>query len=233
MNRTRFIVLLLAIAASLVGALLWSGIWIPNRPSQSTYPISGIDVSHHQGDVSWAEVAASGTRFSYIKATEGADYKDPKFTQNWAGARSANVVRGAYHFYTFGTLPASQAANFIAAVPVDEKALPPAVDLEMSGYNTTHSQSPIDFRRDLALFIEKIESVYKKAPVIYTTRDFQNKYLAGVPAERFWIREVVTRPGGKWVFWQFSPRGRINGISTFVDLEVFEGGPAEFDLLLR
>ena len=31
----------------------------------------GTDVSSYQGNVAWAEVAAAGVEFAYIKATEG------------------------------------------------------------------------------------------------------------------------------------------------------------------
>jgi lysozyme len=40
----------------------------------------------------------AGTRFVYIKATEGGDHVDPKFLDNWNGAKAAGVARGAYHF---------------------------------------------------------------------------------------------------------------------------------------
>ena len=36
-------------------------------------PIHGIDVSKYQGDIDWQKVAAAGTKFAWIKATEGGD----------------------------------------------------------------------------------------------------------------------------------------------------------------
>jgi lysozyme len=80
------IIFLTAAAVVIVGLLCWLGLWIPNYPSEVTYPVRGIDVSHHQGDVNWGEVVASKIRFAYIKATEGADLKDSNFVQSWAGS---------------------------------------------------------------------------------------------------------------------------------------------------
>ena len=46
--------------------------------------ISGVDVSHHQGEVDFKAAYDSGQRFAYVKATEGRDYFDPRFEANWA-----------------------------------------------------------------------------------------------------------------------------------------------------
>jgi GH25 family lysozyme M1 (1,4-beta-N-acetylmuramidase) len=39
-------------------------------PMRASFP-QGIDVSHYQGTINWAEVASKGVVFVYIKATEG------------------------------------------------------------------------------------------------------------------------------------------------------------------
>src|SRR2546423_11084013 len=123
-------------------ALCFFGIWIPNAPSRSQYPVRGIDVSHHQGKIDWSGVKASGIQFAYIKATEGADFTDATFAENWTNSNAAGIVRGAYHFFTLGISGQSQAAHFLATVPADAGALPPAIDLEFSGYNKKRRPPP-------------------------------------------------------------------------------------------
>src|SRR5262245_24710768 len=66
-------------------------------PGQST--LSGIDVSHWQGAIDWAQVKASGRAFAIAKATEGTTFVDPSFAANWAGMKQQGVVRSAYHFF--------------------------------------------------------------------------------------------------------------------------------------
>jgi len=43
-----------------------------------------------------------------------------------------------------------------------------------------------------------------------------------------WIKDIVKSPNFKdkrdWILWQYSNRGRIEGIDGFVDLNVFNGG---------
>jgi GH25 family lysozyme M1 (1,4-beta-N-acetylmuramidase) len=65
--------------------------------------IQGLDVAHHQGNVDFAEVAGDGFRFCVCKATEGADYEDPKFRENMRKIAELRVTDpsffgGAYHF---------------------------------------------------------------------------------------------------------------------------------------
>ena len=60
--------------------------------------IQGIDVSRWQGEIDWAKVKDAGTRFAFIKATEGGDHVDPNFKRNWIEAKRHGVPRGAYHF---------------------------------------------------------------------------------------------------------------------------------------
>src|SRR3954463_8047491 len=69
-----------------------------NAPHPRGYPIHGIDVSRHQGEIDWNAVASSGVKFAWIKATEGGDHADVMFQANWQGAKAAGVARGAYHF---------------------------------------------------------------------------------------------------------------------------------------
>jgi lysozyme len=227
------IIPLTAAALVIVGLLCWLGLWIPNYPSEVTYPVRGIDVSHRQGDVDWGAVVASKIRFAYIKATKGADFKDGNFVQNWEGSRDAGISRGAYHFFALGTSGKLQAANFLAAVPVDPRALPPAIDLEISGYNRGRTQSPNDFAKELSVFFDIVSAHYGKSPVIYTTYDFQKRYLKKMSVDRLWIREIIATPRQNWMFWQFSDRGKVQGIKGFVDLDVFHGSVPEFEALLE
>src|SRR5262245_48058079 len=89
----------------------------------------GVDVSHHQGHIAWAKLPRQGVDFAYIKATEGGDHADSRFSINWRAAHAAGIRRGAYHFFTLCRSGREQAYHFIRHVPVDAAALAPAVDL--------------------------------------------------------------------------------------------------------
>lgn len=202
------------------------------KPSAEGFPIRGVDVSHHQGEIDWPQVAAAGVRFAYIKASEGGDFRDRRFQENWARAKAAGVPRGAYHFFTFCRPGAEQAANFIAAVPADPDALPPAIDFEFVG-NCSKRPPAEEVRAELRAFSEAVRARYGKDPLLYVTRTAYARYLWGAAdGHRIWLRDVYWKPGSfdgrPWTLWQFDDDARLPGIKGPVDLDAFAGGEAEF-----
>lgn len=219
--------------AAICGALFYQGILHVHRPSRERFPIQGIDVSVHQGEINWAQIDRRSVNFVFIKATEGRDFRDRKFERNWLGAKNAGISRGAYHFFTFCKAGALQAQNFIDTVPVDRAALPPVIDLEFSG-NCQRRPSPAELDRELTAYIQKVTTVYRQQPILYVTNEFYTAYLQGKFTKyTIWISDFYTTPDlnrdeRKWLFWQYSERGRVAGIDTLVDLNVFNGRIEQF-----
>lgn len=203
-----------------------------NYPDHSTYPVRGIDLSHHQDIIDWDILTREDLSFAIIKATEGGDHKDTQFERNWERAGDIGLVRGAYHFFTFCKPGLEQALNFIQTVPVEKDTLPPAIDLEFSG-NCQARPSKEELQHELNVFAKLIEQRYGQIPIVYTTKVSYNVFLAGADlGYPIWIRDIYTKPdlpdGSKWDFWQFTNRGRIHGIDGFVDLNVYNGNKEEF-----
>ncbi|HYE45140.1 MAG TPA: GH25 family lysozyme [Caulobacter sp.] len=203
-----------------------------HEPDRSRYPLRGLDVSHHQGPIDWRAAAADDVAFAWIKASEGGDHRDSRFTQNWRAARAAGVRVGAYHFFTLCRPGAAQAANFLAATPRRTDGLPPAVDLEFGGNCGEHPDGPA-LRRELEAFLAPVEARDGPA-VLYVTREFLEAYGRHLPDRPLWRRSILMRPRGaaKWTVWQYHHRGRVEGITGPVDLNVFVGDAAAFDAFL-
>jgi len=105
---------------------LGRGWWRMNHPSPARYPVWGVDVSHHQGEIDWAAVAkVQQIGFAYVKATEGGDWIDPRFTANWQAARRAGLRVGGYHFFTFCRPALEQARHFLDVLPKEPTRCPP------------------------------------------------------------------------------------------------------------
>ena len=231
--KARLGILLVAMAA--LGVLVFAcfeGIWIPNKPSAGGYPVRGVDVSRYQGTVDWSSVAAGGVRFVYLKATEGANFRDADFAENLVSARKAGLDCGAYHFFRLNSPGLEQAQNFIKTVPRGVCSLPCAVDLEYTG-NSSARPTVTEFRQQLDAFVKAIRAEYGSEPVFYVDDDLAQDYLAGYPIQHRWVRAVVFGPGSAWIFWQFSELGKVPGIHGFVDMDVFNGDAADFDALTR
>jgi lysozyme len=220
MRSRRRSLLLVGVVLGSAAALGWF-VWLPHhRPALLPGERYGIDVSHHQGIILWSKVAADGISFAYIKATEGGDFIDPQFAMNWAEAAAAGVDRGAYHFFTLCTPGMEQARNFLEVVKPSADALPPAVDLELTG-NCSDPQDPGTIRRELANFIEVVESVTGRQVVLYVRDDFRDRYPVEEWFERAaWRFRFLRRPGEGWAIWQVSSFSVVDGIDGRVDLDV-------------
>jgi lysozyme len=209
-------------------------------PSADDFAVHGIDVSKYQGDIDWNTVKTSGVKFAWIKATEGGDYVDEKFAQNWYGAKAAGVPRGAYHFAYWCRPAEDQAAWFVANVPNDPTALPPVLDVE---WNSASRTCPRHVSREEALatiktILDAMQRTYGKQPIIYTSIDFYHDVLEGeLTGYPMWVRSVKDYPAVKygdlhWNFWQHTEEGQIPGINGYVDRNCFYGSTQDWQTWL-
>jgi lysozyme len=204
-------------------------------------PVQGIDVSRWQGKIDWASVAASGKQFAFIKATEGGDHIDPRFLENWYGAKQAGMVRGAYHFVYWCRPAADQARWFKQNVPNDPGALPPVLDVEWNNQSKTCPQK-VDKQTALSMIqhmLNEMERHTGKRPIIYTDINFHNDILEGELLDYpHWIRSTAAEPhvrygDRKWTVWQYTTTGRVPGIKGDVDRNAFYGSEREWHAFLK
>lgn len=240
-----FLTLLSALAFLGVIAYLWwqsrqmqfvrypeFGIHIP-----SGYEIHGIDVSKYQQNISWEAVRDMQVKnirlgFAFIKATEGNGNVDPFFRRNWRKARNAGIVRGAYHFFIASKDGRKQAENFIDRVELESGDLPPVLDVEQ-----TNGASADQIRKQVKTWLWVVENHFGVKPILYTNVDYYEKYLKGYFDEYpLWVAHYLQpqqpRISREWDFWQHSEQGRVNGILSKVDFNVFNGDSLQFRSLL-
>lgn len=204
----------------------------------SQEPILGFDISHHQKEVLWHKISPQKYRFVYLKATEGGDFKDRKFQENWLKAREHGFLVGAYHFYRLCSSGQQQAAHFIATVPNKLDMLPPAIDLEYDEKCIDHYTQE-QLLTEIKVMHDALKQHYAKQPIFYVSKNFYNIVLADhfkdVP---LWVREYQQTPQLKnqpsWTFWQYTNQAQIEGISTAVDLNLFYGQKQQWqDFLIQ
>ena len=240
MTKTKKIVILTVLSVLLISVilalLLNSGIIWFNNPPDDEFPVKGVDVSSHQGDIDWPVLARQNIKFAYIKATEGSSFTDKKFEYNWNNARQTELKVGAYHFFSYDSDGSAQADNFINTVPKADNMLPPVVDIEFYGDKEKNLPEAETVHRELTAMLEKLEAHYGVKPVIYATWKSYSLYIEGSYKEYdIWIRNVYTGPalsdGRDWTIWQYSHKARLQGYSgteKFIDMNVFNGTLDEF-----
>ena len=203
------------------------------------YSVHGIDVSRYQSAINWKEVKdmeVDGVKigFAFMKATEGIHNVDEQFRRNWLKAEEQNIIKGAYHFFIPGKDAKKQALNYIEIVNLKKGDLPPVLDIEIG-----RRLSVIKMQNEVRDWLDAVEKHYGIKPIIYTNIDFYQKYFQqGFEEYPLWIAHYLQpdkpRIENKWIFWQHSESGRVNGIKAPVDFNVFYGDSSDFnDFLIQ
>jgi len=211
----------------------------PGVATARSLPIQGMDVARYQGSIDYAKVYAAGVHFVYMKATEGKDYVDPAFADNWRRARASGMAHGAYHFMTWCSTAAQQAAWFVKNVPVDPTALPPVLDLEWNHDSSCKKKLPkADVLDKIHVMLKAMEQHTGKLPIIYTDITFHHDILEGEDfANPFWLRSTAAPPtdryrGRQWMMWQWTQTGVLNGVVGEVDRNAFYGNEDDWTVFL-
>ena len=228
--------LLLAGAAALVVLL---GYYVGQRYLMShsvsvdryRYPIAGIDVSNHNGDIDFEQVRDDDYQFVFIKASEGMTHKDEAFDRNYQGAREAGLKVGAYHFFRKNRTGREQADNLLEVIQGKPLDLPLVIDLEDDWGNgaTVSRQTAIDRVMDM------IEILTGKGyqVIIYTNMDGYDKYYKDMLGDHgLWLCSFTSPdllPSMPHHIQQISHEGSVNGVDGNVDINVYRGTRADWE----
>ncbi len=205
---------------------------------RSEHPsVPGMDVSSHQGDVDWARAWSDGARFAYVKATEGTEYRNPKFAQQYVGSYDVGMIRGAYHFALPDRSDGATQADFFAgnggAWSPDGKTLPGALDLEYNPYGETcYGLSQDAMGAWVRAFSDRLLARTGRYPTIYTSTSWWNRCVGGSATfgstNPLWVAQYADQLGplpNGWDYetiWQWQAAGLFPG-----DQNLFNGDSAQ------
>ncbi|MEB3369708.1 lysozyme [Saccharopolyspora mangrovi] len=209
-------------------------------------PVEGIDVSNHNGDIDWKQVAAAGKKFTFVLATDGTSFTNPRYAEQYNGAKDAGLIAGAYHFARPGSSSAAeQAERFLdtAGYQADGKTLPPVLDLEVDPkVGGCYGLSVEEMHQWTKTFNEKVEERTGKEAIIYANPSFWRECMGSTDAfgdHALWLASYgVDNPSvpngfGDWDFWQYTSKGKVAGINTNTDLNLYKEGLARLERLAR
>ncbi len=198
----------------------------------------GVDVSSYQERTDFEKLKKQGVEFVYIKATEGSNHIDPSFRQKWKDAETASMPAGAYHYFSYESSGVKQAYNFIDTVGDLRGKLIPAIDMELTLAEVNNPPSKEDVVRGLKAFIGVVEEEYGVKPIIYSQKDYYDKYLADDFGDYpRWVRNVIypiyIDIGDDWTVWQYNDKGKLEGYEgeTYIDFNVVNKTKGGLDAL--
>lgn len=190
---------------------------------------AGVDVSIYQGEIDFDRVRESGVKVVYIRAGEGADYTDPTFARNAAGARAAGLHYGFYLYVTARSeAEAREQADFFAGL-IRGKGYDcrPAMDFEDFSGLSVRAVNAIGLA-----FLERLAEATGTTPLLYSDAYAADAVWGNaLGAYPLWAADYgpdepdVT--SGHWAGWtgfQYADDGRVPGIPDDVDLDRFTGG---------
>jgi GH25 family lysozyme M1 (1,4-beta-N-acetylmuramidase) len=194
--------------------------------------LAGIDVYAGDGKINWQAAYADGQRLALIKATEGADFDDPRWSENVLGARAAGFPGiGSYHFFLPGGNGAAQAKHFLRKVGGAQGLrgqILPTIDAERRGSMTVDQ-----YTASVQAWCDVLEATIGRKPMIYCNRDYAVNHLRHVfGAYPLWLAQwgddEPTGPVGgwqAWTIWQNDAFATIPGLPNQggVDTDVFRG----------
>jgi GH25 family lysozyme M1 (1,4-beta-N-acetylmuramidase) len=193
----------------------------------------GVDVSGHQGNVSWSTLWNSGVKWAYVKATEGTYYKNDYFTQQYNGSYNIGMIRGSYHFATPNTTSgATQADYFVnngGGWSRDGKTLPGVLDIEWNPYgDQCYGKTQAGMVSWIRDFVNRYKARTGRDAVIYTATSWWKTCTGNNSSfgttNPLWVARynstVGELPAG-WSFytmWQYTSSGPYVG-----DHDLFNG----------
>lgn len=187
----------------------------------------GIDVSSWQGDIDFEKIKNTGVEFIFIrvgysKGTNGEYILDKKFKQNIEGANKYNIPVGIYFYsYADDEEHAINDARWVLEQIKDYKVELPIV-FDWENWNE-FNEYKISFQKlnDIAFsFISEIEK-NGYISVLYSSKKyldniwFNNNYSV-------WLAHYTdkTNYNGEYNIWQICDNGLIDGIDTYVDIDI-------------
>lgn len=199
-----------------------------------TSAIAGVDVSYHQQNIDWEQVAEAGFEFAMIRAgrrgygEEGSLAVDTEFDANMRGAVANGMDVGVYFF--------SQATNMVEVIEETAMVLeliesydvtyPVVFDWEFIAEDANARTKDVtgeEITEMAAYFCKKVEEA-GYIPSIYFNMDMAYRYLdlSELKEYPFWLAELTANPRFYYHFdmWQYTFTGVVPGISTDVDLNL-------------
>jgi len=200
---------------------------------------NGIDVSKWQGKINWSQVKKDQIDFAFIRigyrGEDGTIYKDDNADYNIQQAQKAGVLVGVYFYSTAKTeQEAIEEANWTLQC-IEGYSISYPVVYDCEGYKNSSSRiyqlSSNQLTKNAVAFLNTINKAEYET-MFYTALNDIDSYWDISEIEKIskiWIAQYssVIYPKknnpdytGKYHAWQYTNKGKVNGINENVDMVV-------------
>lgn len=188
-----------------------------------------IDISEHNGQISWSKVVTGGVEGVIIRAGYGQGNKDKRFDDNIEGAIASGIKHiGIYWFsYAYTNEMAKREAQYCNDLIMkykDRIDLPVFFDWEYDSMAYAKKRAVYPKKKNITdmtvIFCERIKELGYKAGY-YLNLDYQKNYIDISRLKEYikWFAYYNESLGNNSChIWQFTSSGRVSGINGNVDL---------------
>lgn len=204
---------------------------IKNMQTGGGNAVLGIDVSKWNGEIDWDKVKNAGVEFVIIRcgyrgSVSGSLVEDPYFAANIKGATAAGLKVGVYFFtQAVNEVEAVEEASMVISLVRDYNLeYPVFIDTEGAGGNGRADRLDVEERTKVCeAFCATVKNAGYKAGV-YASRNWYNQRLETAGLEKYviWLAEYRSAPlyQGYYQMWQYTSKGKVDGISGKVDMNL-------------
>lgn len=187
--------------------------------------MKGIDVSYHNGIIDWQKVKQS-VDFAIIRAGYGKSTMDKQYTNNICGAHTAGLKIGIYWFIYAANMDES-----ILNAKMCEKCIERYKDIiTMKVWADweydSDKRNPQTKESRTAIVIAFCDYLFSQGYEVgvYSNVDYLTSKFGDLSEYPLWLAKYSSSKGNYNPFmWQNSSTGRIAGISTNVDMNIYYG----------
>lgn len=183
-----------------------------------------IDISYHNGNIDFNKVKASGIDGVIVRAGYGKNNIDKKFKSYIKAAKDVGLLVGVYWFsYAYNVEMAKKEAEYcLRAISGYNLELPIFFDWEYDSMSYA-SRNGVNASKELITnmniaFCQVVKNSGRKAGY-YGSLDYFKRYIDTDKLKGFtkWLARYASEPGVSCDLWQYTEKGKVNGINGNVD----------------
>lgn len=186
----------------------------------------GIDVSEFQGKIDWEKVKNSGVEFAILRCGYGMDFSnqdDVEYERNANECERLGIPYGVYLMSYANTVEKarSEAKHVLRLIEGRKISLGVWHDIEDNG--TSGAINKETLTNIINTFCNTIKNAGYKVGVYANLNWLENKIEKTIKDNYdIWVAQYYSKCEyeGKYIMWQHTSSGKVNGISTNVDMNI-------------
>lgn len=186
----------------------------------------GIDVSEFQGKIDWEKVKNDGIEFAILRCGYGMDFSnqdDVEYERNANECERLGIPYGVYLMSYANTVEKarSEAKHVLRLIEGRKISLGVWHDIEDNG--TSGAINKETLTNIINTFCNTIKNAGYKVGVYASLNWLENKIEKTIKDNYdIWVAQYYSKCEyeGKYIMWQHTSSGKVNGISTNVDMNI-------------